>query len=260
MKDFTRALFVTLQVVHALMMRETRSRYGRHRLGYLWALVGPLGFIGVFAAMYYFVGRSAPHGMGMVQFLATGFCTFLLFRTVNGQAASAINANRGLLYYPQVRPLDLVAARVILEGVAMALVFGIIAGGAGLLGEKVAVDSMLLVMIGFIHSVLLGATLGLTLCGLAVFYPFVTQVRRLMNRPLLFISGCFFAGNDLPPSVSDAFFMNPILHAVELVRSGWFTCYESHHASVTYPLLWIVPMAVIGMTLERVARRQAHLA
>ena len=259
MRQTIRALLVNLQVVHALMLRETRTRYGRHRLGYLWALVTPLSWIGMFAAMGYVTGRQPAQGMGMVQYLAVGFCPFLLFRSANSQASGAINSNRGLLYFPQVRPLDLVASRVILEGITMAVVFCIIVSGAWLLGEKVAVDSMLPVMIGFIYALLLGAAVGLMICGLAVVFPAAKQLTQPLLRPLLWISGCFFSGNDLPHSVRDLLFINPLLHVTELVRDGWFTAYQARYASVTYPLMWIVPMAVVGMTLERTARRRVHL-
>ena len=73
MKHFTRAAFVNLQVVHALILRETRTRYGRHHLGYLWAMATPLSWIGMFAAMGYLMDRQPPQGMGMVGCMAAGF-------------------------------------------------------------------------------------------------------------------------------------------------------------------------------------------
>ena len=32
-------LVVQLQVIHALIMREIKTRFGTHRLGYVWALL-----------------------------------------------------------------------------------------------------------------------------------------------------------------------------------------------------------------------------
>ena len=69
-------------------------------------------------------------------------------------------------------------------------------------------------------------------------------MRMVMTRPLFWLSGLFFAGNDLPPSVRDIFFLNPLLHAVELTRDGWFVSYQTHYANVTYPLTWVVAMGV----------------
>jgi len=38
-KIFLRGLVVQGEVIHALILRETRTRFGAYQLGYLWALL-----------------------------------------------------------------------------------------------------------------------------------------------------------------------------------------------------------------------------
>ena len=113
------AVLGQLEVLHALVLRETRTRFGEHQLGYLWALLEPLLWIGTFWAMYWLLSRSAPDGMELVAFLTTALAPYLLFRHVYSRAATAIGSNRGLLFYPQIQPLDLVWARTVLEFATM---------------------------------------------------------------------------------------------------------------------------------------------
>src|SRR5687767_1266830 len=123
---------IQLQVVYALLLRETKTRFGESHLGYLWAIAQPLLWIAMFATFYHLLGRMAPPGMSIVGFLATGIVTYTLFRETAARCLSAINANKGLLFYPQVRPLDLVAARALLETTTQLIVMGILMTGLAL--------------------------------------------------------------------------------------------------------------------------------
>src|SRR5689334_10104794 len=129
-----RGALTQLHVVYAVLLRETKTRFGSHKLGYLWAVVHPILWIGMFALLYRSVGRSMPPGTSQIAFLTTGIVPFSLFRETTGRCMSAIEANKGLLFYPQVRPLDLVIARVVLEFVTQLVVMAL------LLGASVIID------------------------------------------------------------------------------------------------------------------------
>ena len=47
-----RGSLTQLQVVHALLLRETKTRFGANQLGYLWALIEPSLVIAMFAIVY----------------------------------------------------------------------------------------------------------------------------------------------------------------------------------------------------------------
>src|SRR5688500_5178835 len=66
-------------VVTALILRETRTRFGRNRLGYLWALIEPTVVIFTFYVVLMFAGRGHPPGMGLFAFVATGVVPYTLF-------------------------------------------------------------------------------------------------------------------------------------------------------------------------------------
>ena len=64
----------------------------------------------------------------------------------------------------------------------------------------------------------------------------------------------------LPGGFRDALLMNPLVHAIELVRDGWFPGYHARHVDVWYPLTWILVLLFFGLGLERMARRKLELS
>lgn len=248
-----------LQVVHALLLRETKTRFGESQLGYLWALAQPLLWIGMFAIIYLAFGRMAPPGMSMLAFLATGIVPFSLFRETAGRCLSAIDSNKGLLFYPQVRPLDLVFARVVLEAVTQLSVLAVLMGGVALYEGPFAIDSVLETFVGLALASGLGASFGLVCCGLTVFSRSVERLFPAVMRPLFWLSALFHPVESLPKSFRDILLLNPVTHAIELVRDGWFPGYRARHSEAIYAAVWILVMLFLGLSLERVARRRIEL-
>jgi len=249
-----------LQVVYALLLRETKTRFGAHKLGYLWSVVQPLLWIGMFAGFYYAFGRMAPPGMSVVAFLATGIIPYSLFRETAGRSLSAIEANKGLLFYPQVRPLDLVAARVILEGVTQLLVLAVIMGSVALYEGSLRIESAIEVIVGLGLASALGASFGLVCCGLSVYSRSVEQLYPALLRPLFWLSAVFHPVESLPKVFRDILVLNPIIHCIELVRDGWFPGYDARHVDAWYPVQWILGLSFLGLSLERTARRRLELS
>lgn len=254
-----RGTLTQLQVVHALLLRETKTRFGDSQLGYVWALTQPLLWIGTFTAFYYLLGRLAPPGMSMVAFLATGIVSFSLFRETASRCLSAINANKGLLFYPQVRPLDLVGARALLETITQLIVLGLLMGGLALYEGEFVVDSVLQIALGLGLAAGLGASFGLVCCGLSVFSPSVERLLPGLLRPVFWLSGIFHTVESVPKGFRDVLLLNPVTHAIELVRDGWFPGYYARHADPWYPAAWILVLSFFGLSLERVARRRIEV-
>jgi capsular polysaccharide transport system permease protein len=250
---------VQLQVVYALILRETRTRFGTHRLGYVWALCEPVIFIATFAAMYLVIGRLVPWGLDVVPFLTTGFVPFGLFREAANRSLNAISSNRGLLFYPQVRPLDLVLARVILEFATHFIVFCLIMGALCIYEWRIPDVDLLKILVGLTLAFGLGASLGLIMCSLSVFSPTFERLLGPSLRPLFWASGLFYAPSTVPPAARQLLLYNPMVHVIELVRDGWFERYSPAEIGVTYPLLWIAALLLAGLGLERVARRRIQL-
>lgn len=252
-------LWLQVEVVHALVLRETRTRFGDHKLGYLWALLEPILIIFTLYGLFHLAGRATPPGMDIFGFIATGLVPYHLFAASARQVAESINGNRALLYYPPVQPIDLALARAVLEAATYLTVFVVLMGGHALVLQNLEIDDLLTVLCGFALASLLGASMGLVFCCLGQISNAVDRARGPLLRPLFWISGIFFTAESLPGHIRGPALLNPVFHCVELVRAGWYPTYGAQHADAGYVLAWIGVLAVIGLLLERVIRRRIEV-
>ncbi len=245
------------RVVHALMLREIKSRFGRHRLGYLWAVLEPVAFVALFAFLFAYARQNAPSGMPVVPFMITGIAPFILFRSVMTQTLGAIESNRVLLTFPQVKLLDLVLARALLEAATLTIVFFLILLGAHAMGYTIRIVNPLLVLFALGCLAVTGFGLG---AAFAAIVPFVRSTPQVVSifagRPLFFLSGLFFTAEMLPGGVREVMLLNPLLHMIEWLRSAFFVEFESQYASLTYALGAAFVATFAGLVLLRGLRRQ----
>jgi len=256
---FLRGVATQAEVVHAVVLRETRTRFGAHKLGYLWALLEPAIVILTFYWFFQISGRGAPAGMDLWSFVATGVVPYTLFQSSVNRVAESVNGNKALLYYPQVKPIDLAIARSILEAATFAGVFVVLLFGRCLLVKSCDIDSPLRVIAGLALASGLGTAIGLVFCALSQISSVADRVRGPVMRPLFWISGIFFTAESLPENARDAMLANPVLHCTELVRDGWFASYSDEHVDVGYVLTFVFGFLLIGLVLERMVRRKIEM-
>ncbi|MEM6662293.1 MAG: sugar ABC transporter permease, partial [Pseudomonadota bacterium] len=104
-----------LRVVHALMLREMITRYGSSRLGYLWAVIEPVGFIALLSVVFSQIAHAPPVGKSFPLFYATGYIAFHWVMETAGIVSRSIHVNRPLLVFPAVTPIDTLLARFLLQ-------------------------------------------------------------------------------------------------------------------------------------------------
>lgn len=260
MSSLAAGALTQLRVIHAIALRETRTRFGSNQLGYLWALLEPVLWILTFYGLFRIVGRSAPDGTDIIYFLATGIVPYELVMKTSDRASLSIDANRALLFYPQVHTIDLILARGALEIATYFTVFVAIVGGQAAATGELEIEDVLQLVFGLGLSGLLGLTLGTVLCALSTLSRFVDRIKGPLFRPLFWVSGLFFTAEALPSRIREILMWNPILHCVEIVRDGFFVSYDSRHASAGYVLAWVIGLSFAGLTLERVVRRHIQPA
>lgn len=251
---FLDAAQVQARVVGALILREMLTRYGRSGLGYLWAVIEPTMMLGVFWAVFSMLGFRSYTGMELVPFLACGIVTFFAISGTVGRLRSAIEANRGLLIYPQVTPLDTMIARAILETATFVVVFVTIISGAWLLGMSPLPADGLGVVIALVAAMALAFSWGMVEWGVAVLWPTFDRISGPIWRVMLFTSGAFYSLKDVPDKARLYLELNPIAHAIEFLRSAFFADYVTPITSYVYLVSWITVSLFTGLLLERALR------
>lgn len=252
------AINTQARVIHALIMRETISRYGDHKLGFLWAVIEPLVMIALVVGMMSLIQNENPGGMPLVLFILTGFVPFFMFRNTMNQLKGAISSNKSLLGFPQVTLFDAIVARALLESAVMLMVFAFLLGMAHLLGYEIRVENPLGVLFVCINLLLIGSGMGFILATLTIIVPSTGQIATIVfGRPLLMASGLFFTAASIPEPFRTWLLYNPMLHLMELCRTYFFYEFDSDYGSWKYVSVWVIGTLTLGMLIHQALRRRA---
>ena len=239
-------------VLFALMMRELKTRFGSYRLGYLWALLEPLSHVAVFVIIFGVIMERTMSGVSYPVFLVTGIMPWLIFSNILNRGMVAVNSNQTLFSYRQVKPMDTIVARTILEVLIQMMVFALIIVIAIWLGEKIhIVDTFrILVALGILVAFSFGVSI--CLCIVATLNPEVAKVIPMVLRPLYFVSGIFWSLNTVPQEYHPYLTWNPVLQVIEEVRAGFFSGYHlAPDVNMNYVGMLSVLAIGLGMALYR---------
>lgn len=171
--------------------------------------------------MGYF-GRLPAMGDSFPLFYATGYLAYNMYKGMESYLVSSISANRALMAYPNVAPIDVVVARFVLQGVTSAVVSVLILAGT-ILTTREAIN----LQFGFILEAMTCAwvlALGVSLMNIVLFFrfPLYGKVFSIAMRPLYFLSGVFYLPGSMPHPFREIILENPLVHVVMLFREGFY--------------------------------------
>lgn len=244
-------------VLHALLVRELKTRFGGRWLGVYWAVLDPLAQVLVLALLLGTLHRAVLPGLDYPAFLLTGIVPFYLFRNLAVRGMDGIDANRALFGYRQVRPLDTLIARTAIETWLYALVSAISLVLFATLGRPWQPGRPLEILGLGVVVVAGGFGLGLLLAVATDPLPQLRGFVRLLFMPLYFLSGVITPITVAPVDWWPVLMLNPLLHVVEVSRGLFFADYRVVDGlGVGYPALCALVVLVAGLAAYRVRRQQ----
>ena len=226
--------FTPFRSITALMLREMGSTYGDSPGGYVWAVIQPIGMIVILAVGFSLLIKSPSLGTSFILFYATGYLTYDIFKQIMAAVIGALKYSRPMLAYPRVIWLDAIIARFLLNSLTLVTVFCIVITGVLMLEETRSVISIQPILIGLAVSITTGLGVGMMNCLLIGLFPVWKTVWKVLTRPLMIASGVLFIYEDMPRTVQDILWWNPIMHATGLVRSGFYISYDATYVSLIY--------------------------
>jgi capsular polysaccharide transport system permease protein len=242
-------------VVHAVMLREARTRFGRARLGYFWAIVEPIGHLATLGVVFSALNQAPPPvGSNLFLYYVTGLLPYLMFAHVSSELMASVRSSTSLLQLPAVRIIDAVTARSLLHLVTEVIVGIIIFGIAAFLGEQGLPADLLTTAAAVL--VLWALATGIGICNMVIgeFWASWETIFAAIVRLLYFASGLYYSPIAMPASVRDVLIWNPVLQGVEWFRAGFYAGYDPHWLDVPYLLGWAAGALLLGLTLEKAAR------
>ena len=249
---FFDAFRIQKRVVGALLMREILTRYGRNNIGFLWVFVEPMLF--TLGVTVLWVATRGVHGSNLpiVPFALTGYSTILLWRNAASRCSKAIEPNRSLLFHRHVTVLDLMLARIALE------IFGATTSFVILSLVFIATDWMtipanvLTLIIGWLLMIWFTIGLAMVVGALTEISEGFERTWHIMTYLMFPLSGAVFMVDWLPKNVQELALYVPMIHAVEMMRDGYYGTVVRTHYDPLY--LLTVSSVLVGLGLILVNR------
>jgi capsular polysaccharide transport system permease protein len=244
------------RVIRALLLRELITRFGRENLGVLWLVGEPMIFTLGVAALWTAIRAHQFSSLPIFAFAITGYSSVLLWRNTVGRCIGGIDANASLLYHRNVRVMDVYATRILLE------VGGATASFLVLVVIFTATESMeppvdpLSVVFGWAMLAWFGAALGVTVGSAATFSHLVDRVWHPVSYLMFPLSGAAFMVEWLPPAGREVVLLLPMVHAVELIREGFFGNVVPTHYDLGYVAKFNLILTLAGLFLMHAAARR----
>lgn len=239
-----------LQVLHALMLRDMRTRFGGSQWGYAVTVLWPVAHIFLLVAIMTFRKLPTPLGGSIVLFVATGAVPFLQFQYISRYVMQSLLANRPLTYYPQVKLFDLLLSRILVE------ICGGFMGLLAVLTILVALDADVVppdpfgAMSAYLVALLLGISFGaVNVAVVSVFSGWIMGY-MLFSIVLYIISGVYFLPSMLPDEIYLHLKYIPTVQLIEWMRSAYYP-EAGLQVDKLYCLMTALTMLTIGLGFQR---------
>ena len=237
------------RVIGALLMREIITRYGRNNIGFLWLFVEPLLMTLIIVLLWRFIRADQYSTLNMVAFVITGYPLVMMWRNVSNRAIGAISANASLLYHRNVRVLDTLFARMLLEIAGATIAQIAIVGVLILIGWIPTPADVFYMLMAWLLMAIFAIGLGLVICSIAFKVEAFGKIWGTFSFVMLPLSGVFFFVSSLPQQAQQYVLWMPMVHGTEMFRQGYFGASVITHESISYIVLCNLVLLLLGFIM-----------
>ncbi len=245
------SLSVTFAVWSALFLREAVARLSATRGAWVLIVLEPVLHACFMLLLYTVLRARSVAGADVAVWLVLGVTGYFTVQNVFQRAMGAVDANKALFAYRQVRPIDTVIVRAGLEALLGLLILSSLLGILAFLGHSVIPNSAMEAMLAFIGLMLCALGVGLVLSVLSELVPEAGNLMMFLFRPLYFLSGAIFPLSAIPIQYREWAFYNPFAHGLELLRGGFFSVYHlAPEANFEYLYGFAAASIFFGLALQ----------
>ncbi len=256
--SFFRSLAIQRRVMHALMMREVITRFGRDNLGVLWLIGEPMIFTLGVTALWTFAGLNHGSSLPIAAFAITGYSSVLMWRNSVNRCVSALQSNFNLLYHRNVQVLDVFMTRILLEMAGATMSFVVLSAIFISIGMIAPPIDMLQVFFGWMMLAWFGLSLSLLIGAGTAYSELVERLWGPTSYLLFPLAGAAFMVDWLPKQAQDFVLLLPMVHGVEMIREGYFGNIVRTHYNVGYMSLCCLVLSLVGLFLVRDAAQRVE--
>lgn len=221
------SLAVTFSVWNALFLREAVARLSSARGAWVLIVLEPVLHVCFMLLLYTVLRATSVAGADVAVWLVLGLSGYFTVQNVFQRAMGAVDANKSLFAYRQVRPIDTVIVRAGLEAILGLVILTALLCILALWGRSVIPDAPMEAILSFIGLMLCALGIGLILSVVSNLVPEAGNLTVFLFRPLYLLSGAIIPLTVIPVQYRDWVFLNPFAHGLELLRSSFFPVYHA---------------------------------
>ncbi len=242
------------RMLHALMLRDIKSRFLGKAFGFLIVVAWPLSHILIVLIINTGLGRAAPYGDSAALWFATGVIPFMAFSYMARFTMMGVVLNRPLLAFPVVKVNDILFARAIVEALNAGLVVLILFAIFWVVGIDFRPLDVVQASLALLAMMLLGLSFGIVNGIIAAAIPFWITGYALFMILFWISSGILFVPDALPEAARTALSYLPMLQGVEWMRSAYYEGYGGAILDKSYMISFAMVTLFIGLAFERLLR------
>ncbi len=242
-------------VMLAVILRDMRSRFFNHGIGFLMVPLWPLVHILILLTIYTVMGRASPFGDNLLIFFATGLLPTLTFMYVSRGMAMSVISNRNMMSFPIVKTLDIMTGRAFLEFIGASLTLLLLFAILSLHGEDPFPIDPFEAILAYLSVIVLAVGVGYLVAVACLLIQFFITIWSLTLIVIYLSSGVMFVPSRLPDNLVYYLSFNPVFQVVEWVRSAYFLGSASRHLDKQYVLACGLVCLCLGLLTERLLRR-----
>lgn len=256
MASLSKGWGIQVRVIQALMLRELTTRFGRENIGFLWIMAEPLLFALLVGLLWRATKGPLEYGVDIVAFVVTGYIPLVLFRSTVTRAVSSFTANGSLMYHRQIKVLDLILVRFLVELIGHMMAYLLIAIGLGVLGLFPWPYDLGILILGWLYYAVFTFSLTIVVAPLSELSEILEKLVPVSTYLMIPFSGTFYLVSALYPSAAEVALLSPPVHGMEMMRYGVFGPSIDPHYDYIYPLMFCLPCIAMGLLLCRIVRKR----
>ncbi|BAF72686.1 ABC transporter permease [Sulfurovum sp. NBC37-1] len=247
---------VFFSVIKALFLREVEMRISIGKSGLFWLFFEPFLQVSILLAIRAF-SRGGDTSYDLAVFMASGFIPFNMFRHVLGSSSNAFVANRGLFVYRQVKPVDALVARALVElfltGMVSVMFFTI---GFFMEYKNFLPENTLMVFLSVVWLWIFTIGISLLVAVGSTFFVSIGKIVAVSSFVLLVSSAVFYPIISLPPLVQKILLYNPLTHFMEMIHGFYLDSLDDRFVDYRYVMLWTLSVYFMAFWLYRILEKR----
>lgn len=253
--SFWESAKIQLRVIGALIIRETLTRYGRHNIGFLWLFVEPMMFTLGITAIWTAAGFQKGGGLSITEFMLTGYSTLLLWRNMPNRCLMALAPNYDLLFHRQVKPVDILLSRCILEAAGASMSFAVLGYLFYTFGIVRPPYDIFQVAVGWLLLIWYAVGVSLLVGALSERSELLDRVWHIFQYLMIPLSGSLFMVDMFSGATRDVLLWIPTVSCNEFIREGYFGPSITSYYNLGYVAVFNTLLLLFALLQLRIVSR-----